>query len=313
MFVNAILYIMSEGWYSLLLLVESSFRSWVTPNQLLTRARKASYASQRDFATAVAEKLGLEISPGYAQKKGSLWESGHLIPTPEELQVISRLLDVPHKELEESFSGALPYSTVDVVGRLTRTQGQGLIAACFAGRVRPKLFEEDQKALREAITRNVWIAMFFPFPLIAASPAKHAYADDFVSNYREVWRTVVKFWKLLRSFATDAESAKVKLYRPKNTQEQNVIFPPMFHRPTLVCERVHGTTAVDLFAWTQGSEHDGFYPIKGRSIEDTPTQAQAWELYFGGVYERWNETGELPDGDGYWQLYSGQTETDGDQ
>jgi hypothetical protein len=277
----------------------------------LTRARKANFGSQRDFGKAVAELLGESFSEGYAQKKVSLWESGNLTPTQKEMGAMSTLLCVPLKELQESFSGVLPFSTADLVRNLARAEGEGLIAGCFAGRVRPRLLDEDEHALREAITRNVSVAIFFPFPLDAGT-SKHQYAEDFTSNYREVWRTVVKFWKILRSFGSEETPAKVKLYRPR-TSGPSMAFPPMFYRPTLLCERANGTTKVDLLSWTQGSDNDGFYKIGGRSIETTETQLEAWELYFGGVLEHWSETGELPDGDSYWQAYTTPTETEAEQ
>jgi hypothetical protein len=286
-------------------------RGALTSNPVLTRARKAAFASQRDFGKAVAESLKEVISDSYAQKKASLWESGNLTPTREEMVAMSELLRLPLKDLQESFSGVLPYSTADLVRNLAKTQGEGLIAGCFAGRVRPRLLEEDEHALREAITSNVSMALFFPFPLDAGI-STHEYAEDFTSNYREVWRTVVKFWKILRSFGKEGNPAKVRLYRPKTTGP-NMVFPPMFHRPTLLCERVNGTTKIDLLTWTQGSDNDGFYKIGGRSIETGETQMEAWELYFGGVLEHWSETGELPEGDSYWQAHSTQSDTEGEQ
>ena len=68
----------------------------------------------------------------------------------------------------------------------------------------------------------------------------------------------------------------------------------------------------DLYTWTQGPENDGFYKVGGRSVEETEIQAEAWELFFGDVYRRWDETGELPDGDSYWQAYGGPGETESD-
>jgi hypothetical protein len=253
------------------------------------------------------------ISISYAQKKTSLWESGQLRPTQNELTVISELLGILPRELEESFStGVLPTAAADLIRLLSTARGQGLIASCFAGRVRPKLFPEDEDALREAINSKVSVAIFFSFPLGSTASAKAEYADALTHQHRDVWRSVVKFWKMLRSFSQESTGTAVKLYRPI-VGSANVLFPPIFHRPTLLCERLAGRTKVDLYNWAQGSEHDGFYTMTGRSVEDTQFQSESWELYFGGIYERWNETGQLADGDSYWQAYTGQTETETDQ
>ncbi len=48
-------------------------------------------------------------------------------------------------------------------------------------------------------------------------------------------------------------------------------------------------------------------------VEDSESQAAAWELFFGDVFDQWSETGKLPEGDLYWQAYNGQSETEGDQ
>jgi hypothetical protein len=252
---------------------------------------------------AVAEKVGHEISTTYAQKKVSLWESGQLIPTPEEMQAASDLLDLPLKDLKESFSGILAYSTADFIRGLARVPNPVLIAGCFAGRVRSQLMEEDESALREALNSNVSMAMFFPFTLEYATAAPPEYADGLSGNHRNTWRSLVRFLKILRTFGEPA-SRRVKLYRPGLTAAANVLFPPIFHRPTLLCERVNGRPRVQLYSWTQGSEYDGFYGIGGRSLEDGEVQAEAWQLFFGEVFERWTETGELPDGDEYWRVYA---------
>jgi hypothetical protein len=265
-------------------------------------------------AEKVRDPLSGPISIGYAQKKASLWESGQLRPTRQEMEVMSELLQLPFKELEESFStGVLPFSTADFVRALARSSGKGLIASCFAGRVRARLLDEDEEALREAVRANVSVAIFFPFPLDSVAGAKAKYAQPLTNHHREAWRTVVKFWKILRSFVQDSAQGQVKLYHPRLAGGANVLFPPIFHRPTLLCERVNGRTKVDFYTWTQGSENDGFYKIGGRSLEDSEAQAEAWELFFGDVYDQWNETGELPDGDSYWLAYTGQSETEGDQ
>lgn len=305
-------------WWDILV---SSFlwRERKLANKVLARARKAIYPSQRDFGMAVAERLQSalppaqhrEISVSYAQKKASLWESAQLIPTRGELVAMSDLLKLPLRELEESFStGVLPSAVADLLRALALSSGEGLVAICVAGRVRAKLFPEDEEALMDALNHKVSLAIFFPFPLDSATTGE--YAAALTHQHREVWRTVVKFWKMLRSITKEPlRTQRIRLYQP-GVASANMLFPPMFHRPTLLCERVAGRTTVDLYSWTQGTENDGFYRIGGRSIEDTDVQAEAWELYFGGVYEQWNETGELPDGDSYWQAYTGQTEPETD-
>jgi hypothetical protein len=160
----------------------------------------------------------------------------------------------------------------------------------------------------DALNHKVSLAIFFPFPLDSTFTGQHAAALTF--QHREVWRTVVKFWKMLRSLTKEPQRTQgIKLYRPRATSA-NMLFPPMFHRPTLLCERIGGRTNVDLYSWSQGNENDGFFRIGGRSIEDTDVQAEAWELYFGGIFEQWNETGDLPDSDPYWQAYTGQAESE---
>ena len=220
---------------------------------------------------------------------------------------MSDLLKLPLRDLEESFStGVLPSAVADLLGALARSPGEGLVAICAAGRVRTKLFPEDEEALMDALNHKVSLAIFFPFPLDSTFTGE--YAAALTHQHREVWRTVVKFWKMLRALTKEPRrTQRIKLYQPR-AASANMLFPPMFHRPTLLCERVAGRTNVDLYSWTQGNENDGFYRIGGRSIEDTDVQAEAWELYFGGIYEQWNETGDLPDGDSYWQAYTGQTE-----
>jgi hypothetical protein len=117
---------------------------------------------------------------------------------------------------------------------------------------------------------------------------------------------------VLRTFGEESDH-RVKLYRPRLTVGANLLFPPIFHRPTLLCEQANGRNKVNLYSWTQGSEYDGFFEIGGRSLEDSELQAEAWELYFGDVFEQWSETGELPEGDAYWWAHGGQGEDEADQ
>ena len=289
-------------------------------NEILIRARKSKFSTQEAFGSEVAntlrsrfpEKKHLTISAGYAQKKVSLWESGQLIPTPDEFQVISELLSLPMPELKHSFSvGVLPSSAADIFRELASPPGQGLIASCFTGRVRPDLFPEDEEALREAFEKSLGMAIFFPYPLESATQARDVYSATLTQQHRDVWRTVVKFWKMMRSIAPDPNAPTVKLYRPRIT-ESSVLFPPAFHRSTLFCKRDRGRIKVDLYTWTQGPESDGLFKVADRSLEDSAKQREFWELFFGDVYEKWCETGELVDGDSYWQAYTGASDAETD-
>ena len=289
-------------------------------NQFLIRARKAKpgYQLQRVFGQAVIEKMK-EMEPGevttsisasYAQKKASLWESGQLIPTHLEMRAISVLLEVDLKELEESFSGVAPAAAADLIRSLGEAPGHSLIASCFTGRVRLP-FPQDKEALREAISGSMSVAIFFPFPKDSNSPAKSEYAEALVHQHRDAWRSIVEYWKVLRSFSAESGSA-VRLYRPI-TESANVLFPPIFHRSTLLCERNEGVTKVELYTWTQEEKRDGFYTVAGRSLEDADMQIDRWKLFFGDIFARWSQTGELPEGDSYWRAFSPQTDAEGPQ
>jgi len=290
-------------------------------NSFLIRARKAVYVLQRDFGQAVAEKVKEStidgksrlISPSYAQKKASLWESGQLTPTHAELQAMQELLKVEIKELEDSFStGLLPSSAAaDLIRALAESPAQGLIASCFAGRVRPRLFQEDEDALREAILKGTCFAIFFPYTYDSIPPAQGEYAEALMHQHREVWRSVLKYWRMLRSFDQDGSRATIKLYRPI-VGGANVMFPPIFHRSTLLCERIDGRTKVNHMTWAQTSESDVFAKTGTRTLEDNDYQMESWELFFGGIFDHWVETGELLDGDCYWKAYDGQSETESD-
>jgi hypothetical protein len=217
------------------------------------------------------------------------------------MQAISDLLGLPPKDLEDSFSGVLPYSAADLIRSLAEVNGQTLIASCFAGRVRPRLAEEEEDAFRHALNRGVCVAMFFPFTSKSGSTARRSYSEPLTNHHKETWRTVVRFWKMLRSLIGDSKLGNVRLYRP-SVDAGNVLFPPIFHRPALLCERVSGrATKVALYTWIQAEANDGFYPIGGRSLETPDTQAEAWELFFGDVYRKWDEGGTLSDGDHYWR------------
>ncbi len=288
-----------------------------TANHFLIRARKSNpaYQLQRTFGTAVTEKVKemapneahASISASYAQKKASLWESGQLIPTHLEMRAISELLNVDLKELEESFSGVAPASAADVIRSIAEVASRCLIASCFTGRVRMP-HPEMKEALREGIKAGMRVAIFFPFSRDLKSPAKPEYAEPLMHQHRDAWRSIVEYWKVLRSFAPESDST-VKLYRPI-TESANVLFPPMFHRSTLLCERTEGVTKVELYTWTQGEKSDGFFTVGGRSLEDADMQTDRWKLFFGDIFERWSETGELPEGDAYWQPFSLTTDTE---
>jgi hypothetical protein len=83
------------------------------------------------------------------------------------------------------------------------------------------------------------------------------------------------------------------LYRQTISGGANVLFPPMFHRPPLLCERVSGITKRDLYTWTQEQEKVGSYGIGGRSLEDAAFQTDTWEQYFGDICDRWTQAGTL--------------------
>jgi hypothetical protein len=282
-------------------------------NEVLVRVRKASGSTQLEFGKAVAnalrkrfpDKKQYSISDSYAQKKASLWESGQLIPTVEEFDAISDVTKLPTSDLKASFSvGAIASSAADQFRALAASSGQGLIASCFAGKVRQKLFPEDEEALTEALNDKVSMAIFFPFVLTSSAPARTEFVAELTAQHMAVWRTVVKFWRMLRNLAGESNRCKVMLYRPRIVGGANVLFPPMFHRSTLFCERERGRTKIDLFTWTQGEESDGLFGVGERSVERRDDHIEAWELFFGDIFEHWCEIGELKESDSYWEAYS---------
>ena len=223
------------------------------------------------------------------------------------MEVISVLLDVDQKELEASFStGITPGAAVDLIRELASAPGQKLIASCFTGRVRIPL-QDDRDALQEAVRAGVSVAIFFPFPRRSSSPANPEYAEGLTNQHHEAWRTILEYWNWLRRFSEEQGPPSVRLYRPV-VESSNVLFTPQFHRIALFCERNEGVTKIDLYTWTQEEKRDGFYTISGRSLEPTDIQIDRWKLFFGDVLERWNERGDLPEGDSYWKAYSGQSE-----
>jgi len=170
---------------------------------------------------------------------------------------------------------------------------------------------EVKEALREVIKGGMKVAIFFPFPKDLKSSAKPEYAESLMHQHRDAWRSIVEYWKVLRSLAPEA-SATVKLYQPI-AESANVLFPPMFHRSTLLCERADGVTRADIYTWTQGEKGDGLFTVADRSVEDADVQTDRWKLFFGDIFAQWSETGELLNRDSYWQAFIPQTDVEGPQ
>jgi hypothetical protein len=61
------------------------------------------------------------------------------------------------------------------------------------------------------------MTMFFPFTLESATTAKREYAEGLRSNHRHVWRSLVRFLRVLRTFGEESDH-RVKLYRPRLTR-----------------------------------------------------------------------------------------------
>jgi transcriptional regulator with XRE-family HTH domain len=270
----------------------------------LTDLRKRARLTQKQLG----EKLGLATS--YGQKKISQWESDLARPDSEEIEKLAKVLKVPRDQLAGYFTDRSAQSLVDLFTRLSVSERPALFAVCYSGRPRILADPFIRAKYEQALKRNLFVAMFVPFPLLPGS-GKSASNLLLAAYYTRVWGSVFASIERLRGEINGKELDKhLAVYGLKQpTKSEVVMIPPFVSRYSLLLEKNEmGDFDKSLYLAVETADRKELQLIGSHKDESATEQIQDWEAYFAGVVSTWIKTTTLPKHDsGYWQYVAEPT------
>jgi hypothetical protein len=262
--------------------------------------------TQRDLGMRMAAVMGIEMTPNYAQKKVSLWESGQGRPNSEEVTALAEVLKRSESEIESWFA-KIPSSAEELFDQLAESKSPSLLVACYSGKPRATVDEGARRSLISALQANTSFAMVFPYALEIEDNADED-AETLLHFYKDVWFEVKALWELLySSVQPDRREKNLKLYRPAVSGKANIFSPPIGNsRFTEVIQvPTSGQPSRTLHSWVE-AEREGLYRIgtfTSRDVHDR--MLRVWDAYFGAITRTWIESGNLPIELKRWQVYLG--------
>jgi len=266
----------------------------------LGELRRQAGLTQRELA----EQVGFEAS--YGQKRISQFESDIAKPTPDEMAKLAKALKTPRAELESYFTDPATHSALKLFTRLAETKNPALMTVCYSGP--PKILMEAsiRSKILEAMSRNLYLAMFVPFPLGSTGDTN---TDDgasllLSSYYSRVWGSVLASREKLKTeLGAKIAEKHVGLFGPCRQTEPGLLIPPFLSRYVLLHEKEEdGHYSRSLYLWVE-TLHVKRMQIIGTDEDDVVRdQLDSWEAFFGSVISSWCRDNQIPKANcGYWQ------------
>lgn len=269
-------------------------------------ARSSFLSELRKQAGLTQDELGKKIGlpDSYAQKKVSQWESDLTRPNAAEIDKLSKVLKVPLEELRSYFADRNSRSTVELFSRLAVLDRPALLAVCYSGRPRVHVDAFVRAKYEEALKRNLFVAMFVPFPMTGGDTSSGS--SLLLTGYsNRVWGSIFALNDKLRSSLGDREFTKHRgTYGPKvAAKPDSILVPPFLSRYALLLEKnKRGDYDRTLYLWVETAENKQVQLIGTSDNEGADEQIQSWEAYFEGVITSWMKDNVLPTHDsGYWR------------
>lgn len=270
-------------------------------NQSLSALRKAKGLSQEELGKAIALRLKRPIGISYAQKKISIFESGDVAPTAEEIRALATELDVDVDVVQSAIAGLAPHEAESIIGQFTVAGGRSLVASCILSRPRSKILDGTNAAIKQAVEENnVSVAVFVPYSAVVNLPETSDHTNHLVGEYAVVRKSILEANLVFKSSLTPARADAVALYVPK--ADANILIPPVLRQFSLTLqEDANGLISKSLHIWTPRTDIDAARPVKSTSVYTLEEQIEAWESFFGDVISHWVAKNEFVASDAYWK------------
>ncbi len=267
----------------------------------LTELRKRAGFTQQ----ALAKKIGLKAS--YGQKKISQWEADLAEPNRQEIEKLAPLLGVSREELSLFLSSRTSQSALELFTRLANADHPTLLAVCYSCQPRTFLDPLIRRKYEHALRKNLYLAMFVPFPTYIGEPGSSS-SLLLTGYFNRVWGSVLALREQLRREIDDASFDRhLAIYGPaKEASIQDVFVPPFASRYSLLLEKEKSSHNYkkSLYLAVETAERKDLQLIGTTDEESVYEQIQNWEAYFAGVVAAWSKSNALPTGEcGYWRYH----------
>ena len=256
----------------------------------------------------LGEKLGLPES--YGQKKISQWESDIARPDLSEIEMLAKVLKVPQEQLAAYFTDPSAQAMVELFTRLAASERPSLFAVCYSGR--PRILSDPiiRTKFDLALKRNLFVAMFVPFPLVMGE--RHSGHSLLLAGYyARVWGSVLASRERFRAGKSSKDiDSHLAIYGPKCPADTAAaMVPPFVSRYSLLIEKNEmGAFDKSLYLAVEASNSKQMQLVGSDKDEFASEQIQDWEAYYSGVVEAWMDNISLPRRDcGEWQYINEPT------
>src|ERR1022692_3656337 len=206
--------------------------------------REAKGFTQQQLGKKIAEYLHQTIGESYAQKKTARFEAGDAKPTDKELYAMAHILGVKVEALRSVLATRASYDAGPLVDQLASgtPSGRTMMASCMLGRPRPQTLDESYEAVKSAIEdKNLWIAIFVPYPSAVNLPQPSHHVNNLVGYYTRVINSVLEVNLSLKNSLKQDKADAVALYFPKPDllKPSAVLIPPIFRQYSLTLQQAN--------------------------------------------------------------------------
>jgi transcriptional regulator with XRE-family HTH domain len=265
--------------------------------------------TQRKLGKALDEYLHRSTGETYQQKKIARFEARAAKPTEQEVEAMAHILDVDRDVMRSVFeSRGESYDAAPLIDEFAAgaPEGRTLMASCILGRPRPQTLPESYRAAKNAVeNKNMWMALFVPYPSAVNLPRPSHHVNNLVGYYTRVINSILEANLTFKNSLKEEKKDAVVLYVPKPELLKNsaVLIPPIFRQFTLTLQQANppnGPIDKHLLVWTTGRDRDTGRAMKATAMYSLADQVDAWSSFFGQVIPYWIEKNEFPAADDYW-------------
>jgi transcriptional regulator with XRE-family HTH domain len=279
----------------------------MTTKSWITQYREKRDMSQRALAEAVAAAmLSSPISRkntkkpksfAYLKKRISELESGYGVPTPDEIDALSRTFDLTAERILTYVRNPGGRTAVSLFDRLLESSSKAVLLACYSGNPRIPSDPEVVERVRACLRKNLSLGMCIPYP---NAPVSGPGALALSAYYQRVRARVIETRELLcKGLPESVRRDNLAIYEPRPVGEKQMgaLFPPYFSRYGLLAEEIPGSPAslkMTLFLWVETAETRSMQLIGGMDDPAAQMQIEDWRGYFYELLNHWADHKTLP-------------------
>jgi transcriptional regulator with XRE-family HTH domain len=269
----------------------------------LAEARRSKSQTQTELGKELYKLLSqsgripTEYSEATLQKRVSLWETGRLQPSRDEIWALAKHFDKSVEAIELWFERRST-SSEELFKGLAESERPSFIGVCFGGFPALHIDSAAHAALVSALGRHTRLAMFYPYPselapISAEDSDEIAEIDSLRLAYSEIRLAVERrFESYYAQLAPLNRGNNIALYLPRPARA-NFAVAPQYRLFTYVLEFLGETQLrASGYVWVESKDKGAeLFRVGSYAGIDPLPQMDAWKAYFGRAMQDWIRSG----------------------